>query len=476
MKLHLYDTRARQKREFVPLEEGKVGMYHCGPTVYQRPHIGNYRAFLFADLLRRVFEVLGYEVKQIMNLTDVGHLLADAEEGEDKLEAQAKKDNVDPWEIVERVSEQFFADLKELGIQPAHAYPRATDYIDEMLEMIEILIDKGNAYKVGSNVYFDVHSFEKYGELSGNNIAELEAGARLEINKEKRHPADFALWKTDEKHLMKWDTVFGANGFPGWHIECSAMSRKFLGDHFDIHTGGEDNVFPHHECEIAQSESAHNGEFVNYWLHTKFLQVDGGKMSKSLGNVYSLDDLGTHGYCALDFRFLMMRGHYRSSLNFTFEALQGAAEARKSLCGFISRLQSAAGDAVADASQCDALRTAQQDFMTSLCDDLNTSAAIAAVFTLRGEFMKGEFSPAHSAAALEFMLNSVQPVFGDLNDEASAGDGMSDADVDNLIAQRTQARADKDWSKADEVRDQLSAAGIVVEDTADGIKWHRALS
>jgi cysteinyl-tRNA synthetase len=455
VKLHLYDTRARQKREFVSLEEGKVGMYHCGPTVYQRPHIGNHRAFLFADLLRRVFEVMGYEVKQIMNLTDVGHLLADAEEGEDKLEAQARKDNVDPWQIVERVSKQFFADLNELGIQPAHAYPRATEYIDEMIEIIEVLIDKGNAYKVGSNVYFDVHSFDKYGELSGNNIDDLEAGARLEVNK---------------------DTVFGANGFPGWHIECSAMSRKFLGDHFDIHTGGEDNVFPHHECEIAQSECAHNGNFVNYWLHTKFLQVDGGKMSKSLGNVYSLDDLGTHGFCALDFRFLMLRGHYRSSLNFTFEALQGAAEARKSLCDFISRLQSAAGDAVADVSQCESLQTAQQDFIAFLCDDLNTSAAIGAVFTLRSEFMKGGFSPEHSAAALEFMLNSVQHVFGDFTVGEQVGDVISDADVDNLIAQRTQARDDKNWAKADEVRDQLSAAGIVIEDTAAGIKWHRALS
>jgi cysteinyl-tRNA synthetase len=474
VELHLYDTRARQKRKFLPLEEGKVGMYHCGPTVYQRPHIGNYRAFLFADLLRRVFEVLGYEVKQIMNLTDVGHLLADAEEGEDKLEAQARKDNVDPWQIVEQVSELFFADLSALGIQLAHAYPRATEYIDEMVEMIEVLVEKGHAYKVGSNVYFDVHSFDKYGELSGNNIAELEAGARLEINDEKRHPADFALWKTDAKHLMKWDTVFGENGFPGWHIECSAMSRQFLGDHFDIHTGGEDNVFPHHECEIAQSECAHGGKFVNYWMHTKFLQVDGGKMSKSLANVYSLDDLGDRGFCALDFRFLMMRGHYRSSLNFTFEGLQGAAEARKNLCSFIKRLQSVAGDTSSTAIEFEPLNTARQDFIAALCDDLNTSAAIAAVFTLRSEFMKGDFTADQAAATLDFMLNTVQKVFGDLDYIQCTDDEISDSDVDDLIAQRTQARADKEWAKADEVRDQLTAAGIVVEDTADGIKWHRA--
>jgi cysteinyl-tRNA synthetase len=430
---------------------------------------------LFADLLRRVFEMLGYEVNQIMNLTDVGHLLADAEEGADKLEVQAAKENLDPYQIVERVSQQFFADLNELNVQPAHAYPRATDYIDEMVEMIEVLLKKGHAYQVGTNVYFDVHSFDKYGELSGNNIDGLEAGARLEINTEKRHPADFALWKSDAKHIMKWDTVFGEHGFPGWHIECSAMSRQFLGDHFDIHTGGEDNVFPHHECEIAQSESAHDGKFVNYWLHTKFLQVDGGKMSKSLGNVYSLDDLAERGFSALDFRFLMLRGHYRSSLNFTFEALQGAAEARKNLADFIKRLQAAAGSAEACADDCPALQTAIRDFKSSLCDDLNTSAAIAAVFTLRNAFVQDNFDASSSAAVLEFMLGPVQQIFGALAvTDSSDANGISDADVDALISQRSAARANKDWALADEVRDKLVAAGIIVEDTADGIKWHRA--
>ncbi|MHC4380903.1 MAG: cysteine--tRNA ligase, partial [Planctomycetota bacterium] len=271
MDLRLYNTYTRDKQLFEPIEEGKVRMYHCGPTVYQRPHIGNYRAFLFADLLRRVFEVAGYEVQQVMNLTDVGHLLDDADEGEDKLEAQARKDKLDPWQVVEQVSRQFFADLDDLGVQPAHAYPRATDHIEEMVEMIEVLIDKGHAYRVGDNVYFEVASFPAYGRLSGNRIEDLEAGARLEVNMEKRHPADFALWKSDAKHIMKWETEFGADGFPGWHIECSAMARKYLGDHFDIHTGGEDNVFPHHECEIAQSVCALDGPFVNLWMHTKFL-------------------------------------------------------------------------------------------------------------------------------------------------------------------------------------------------------------
>ena len=304
---HFWNTLTRQKEEFRPQEEGTVRMYHCGPTVYQRPHIGNYRAFLFADLLRRIFDARGYAVTQVMNLTDVGHLTDDADDGEDKLQKQAEKDQVDPWEIVRRVSEAFFIDLDALGVRPAHHYPKATDNIEQMLELIRMLLASGHAYQVGENIYFDVHSFPAYGKLSGNKVEDLEAGARLAVNDEKKHPADFALWKSDPKHLMKWPSEFGEHGFPGWHIECSAMARRYLGDTLDIHTGGEDNVFPHHECEIAQSESALGVPFSGLWMHTKFLQVDGGKMSKSLGNVYSLDDLHERGFEPLDFRFLVMR-------------------------------------------------------------------------------------------------------------------------------------------------------------------------
>ncbi|MCH2111348.1 MAG: cysteine--tRNA ligase, partial [Planctomycetes bacterium] len=338
MSLQLYDTFTRTLRNFEPLEAGVIRMYHCGPTVYQRPHIGNYRAFLFADLLRRVFDARGFKVIQVMNLTDVGHIVGDAEEGEDKLEVQAKRDQVDPWELVAQVSAEFFKDLNALGVRPAHEYPRATDHIPEMVELIQNLVERGHAYQVGENVYFDVSSFASYGKLSGNQVEDLEAGARLEVNPEKKHPADFALWKSDERHLMKWDTVFGKHGFPGWHIECSAMAMKYLGTSFDIHTGGEDNVFPHHECEIAQSECATGKPFVQTWMHTKFLKVDGGKMSKSLGNVYNLDDIREKGFDPLDFRFLILKAHYRGSLNFTWEGLAGAAEARRSLSDFRGRL------------------------------------------------------------------------------------------------------------------------------------------
>jgi cysteinyl-tRNA synthetase len=472
VKLRFYNSYTGQVESFEPLEPGKLRMYHCGPTVYKRAHIGNYRAFLFADLLRRYFDALGFEVTQVMNLTDVGHLTDDADEGEDKLEAEARRAKLDPWQIVEQVSAQFFADLHALSVRPAHHYPKATDHIPEMVTMIETLIAKGHAYRVGDNVYFDVHSFPRYGKLSGNKIAELEAGARLEINQEKRHPADFALWKSDPNHLMKWDTVFGPDGFPGWHIECSAMSMKYLGDRFDIHTGGEDNVFPHHECEIAQSESATGQPFVNLWMHTRFLQVDGGKMSKSLGNVYSLDDLTEHGFGPMDLRFLILRGHYRTQLNFTWEALRGAAEARNSLYDWRGRLEAVARTS-ADVEACGPeVQQAEAVFDAAMADDLNTPEAVAAIFTLRNQFMQQEFSSAGAAQALQ-LLAKVDDILG-LFDSELKRQGLSDAEVDTLIEQRGLARADQDWARADQIRDQLAAAHIVLEDQADGARWHRA--
>jgi len=481
VELKLYNSFTRQVETFAPIEAGKIRMYHCGPTVYQRPHIGNYRSFLFADLLRRLFDSMDYDVIQIMNITDVGHLVDDADDGEDKMLKQARKEKLDPWQIVENVCKEFFADLNLLGVRPAHQYPRATDHIPEMVDMVKKLIDKGHAYRVGDNVYFDVHSFPAYGKLSGNRIDELEAGARLEVNDEKKHPADFALWKSDAQHLMKWDTEFGEHGFPGWHIECSAMSMKYLGQSFDIHTGGEDNVFPHHECEIAQSECANGKRFVKHWLHTKFLQVDGGKMSKSLGNVWSLDDLAERGFSALDFRFLIMRGHYRSQLNFTWEVLEGAAEARKNLLDWRGRLQAAArGHGCSDTSSDGATAVASTDpvaeasaqFDAALADDLNSSEALAAVFGLRNRFMQDSFQGSVAQRALDFLAR-VDDIFGLFEADASA-DGLSDADVETLIADRTTAREEKDWARADQIRDQLQEVGIVIEDKAGSVHWHRS--
>ncbi len=471
MELRFYNSFSRQIEAFAPLEEGRVRMYHCGPTVYKRPHIGNYRAFLFADLLRRLFDLEGYQVTQVMNLTDVGHLVDDADDGEDKLLAEARRAKLDPWKIVEQVSAQFFADLDALGVRPAHHYPKATDHIPEMVRLVELLVDSGHAYRVGDNYYFDVHAFAAYGRLSGNRIAELESGARLEVNEEKRHPADFALWKSDPNHLMKWETALGPHGFPGWHIECSAMSMKYLGDSFDIHTGGEDNVFPHHECEIAQSECATGKPFVRLWMHTKFLQVDGGKMSKSLGNVYTLDDLIERGFSPWDFRFLVLRGHYRTQLNFTWEALRGAAEARRSLLDWRGRLQAAERNGHGQGQA--EVRQAGAAFDRALEDDLNTSEAVAAIFQLRNHFMHHGLSQQAAVAAMQ-LLARADEILGLFEMTADgAAPGLADAEVETLIAERNLARQEKDWARADQLRDQLHAAGIVLEDKFDGVRWHR---
>ena len=465
MSLVLFNSLTRKKQAFRPLEPGLVRMYNCGPTVYSRQHVGNFRAFLFADVLRRWLEYRGFDVRQVMNITDVGHLVDDADEGEDKLERRAREERLDPWEISRRNTEQFLKDLATLGVQPAMVYPRATDHVPEMLEIIEGLIERGNAYRVGGNVYFDVSTFERYGRLSGNRVADLEAGARIEVNPEKRHPADFALWKSDPKHLMKWDTAFGPDGFPGWHIECSAMARKHLGDRIDIHTGGEDNVFPHHECEIAQTEAFTGEPFASYWLHTKFLQVDGGKMSKSLGNVYTIDDVLERGFSARALRFALLRGHYRQPLNFTWDAMKDAASALETLDDLAARLRRLRDEAGAGADRVAAARAA---FEAAMDDDLNVGRALPALFGLRTDALENRVGGAAAGDALAWLAR-VHGVLGVL--ELEERDLSSE--VEGLIAARQAARAAKDWAEADRIRDDLLARGIVLEDSPAGVTWRR---
>ena len=493
MSLRLYDTFTRSKREFVPLEPPLVRMYNCGPTVYGRPHIGNLRAFLFADLLRRWLELSGFRVDQVMNITDVGHLLADAEEGEDKLEAQARRESLDPWAIAKRYTAEFFEDLTRLGVRPARLYPRASEHIPEMLALIESLLASGHAYRVGDDVYYDVQRFPAYGRLSGNRIEDLEAGARVEVRGEKRHPADFALWKSDPKHLMKWPTRFGEHGFPGWHIECSAMAIKHLGPELDIHTGGEDNIFPHHECEIAQSEAVTGKRFANFWMHSKFLTVDGGKMSKSLGNVYSLPDVLGRGHSVQELRFVLLRGHYRQPLDFTWGAL---AEARSALAGleeFAAKLrarlagqldspghprsgpqsspqspaQAPGAAAVGEASQLERIQRARREFDAALDDDLAVPEALAAVFSLRSDLIHAPLSPRAAQAALQ-LLEHLDQALGILRPSAEP-----DAEIDALVAARQRARAQKDWPEADRLRKELDARGILLQDSPEGVVWRR---
>ena len=470
MTFRVHNTFARRKEVFEPLEAGRVRMYNCGPTVYARPHVGNFRAWIFADVLRRWLEYIGYEVQQVMNITDVGHIQADEDEGEDKVEARARREGLDPWEITRRHAREFLEDLSALGVREAMVYPRATDHVPEMLEIVEGLLDTGFAYQVGENVYFDVSRFPAYGELSGNTVAELEAGARVEVHSDKRHPADFALWKSDPRHLMKWESRFGPDGFPGWHIECSAMARKHLGDQIDIHTGGEDNVFPHHECEIAQSEAFTGQRFARYWMHTRFLQVDGGKMSKSLGNVYTLDDVTERGYEPRVLRYALLRGHYRQPLNFTWGILDECRTALANLDELWTRLGQAAGGA-SPADESAVVDGARARFDEAMNDDLGTPDALAALFELRRAFLQGALAPAEAAAARAFLerADSVLAVI-------DRGEASLDAEVEELIERRAAARAAKDWPAADAIRDRLEELGIELEDTPGGVVWKRRRS
>ncbi len=477
MAFRFHDTLTGATRDFEPREPGVVRMYNCGPTVYSSPQIGNYRAWTFVDVLRRSLELGGYDVRQVMNLTDVGHLTLDEiESGEDKLEAASRIEGKTAWEIAQHYIDEFFEAVARLNFARADEYPRATDHIAEMIEIVEGLIASEHAYVTDAgNVYYDVSSFPAYGHLSKNKLEDLDAGARVGVLDEKRHPSDFALWKRDEKHQMQWDSPWG-RGFPGWHIECSAMSRKYLGDELDIHTGGEDNVFPHHECEIAQSEGFTGKTFVRFWLHNRHLLVDGRKMSKSGGTAYSFEDVMARGYSARALRYLLLQTHYRLPMNFTWQALDAATSAVASLDVAVRGMvedATAAGDAALSAT-CDRLDAA---FLAALEDDLNVSAALASVHELKSLANKhGPFS-ASDAARVRATWERFDSVLGlDLLATAAAEPEThaDDAEIQALVDARTAARVARDWGRADELRDELAARGIKLEDGADGVRWSRA--
>jgi cysteinyl-tRNA synthetase len=466
----VYNTLSGKKEPFQSLEKGVVRMYNCGPTVYNRAHIGNFRAYLFADTLRRWLECSGYDVRQVMNITDVGHLQDDADDGVDKIEAQAKREKRDPWEISRGYTAIFMKDLAALECEAAFVYPKASEHIPEMLEMIDGLVAKGFAYQVGEDVYFEVSKFPRYGRLSGNTVDKLDAGNRIEVREEKRHPADFALWKSDAAHIMKWKSRYGPDGFPGWHIECSAMARKHLGDKIDIHTGGEDNIFPHHECEIAQSECFTGQPFATYWMHTKFLQVDGGKMSKSLGNVYSIDDIKAKGYEPRHLRFCLLRGHYRQPLNFTWAILAESKSALDNLDDLAARLRRAQGGQGAAPSADDGLEEvadAIAEFTAAMDDDLNTPRAIAALMKLRTHAIEERLGSMAAAQGLKFLEHKANKVFGCIQ----VAEVSLDAEIERAIAARQDARKRKDFKESDRIRDELLAKNIVLEDTPKGVIW-----
>lgn len=473
MSFHLHDTLLRRKVPLTTAEPGKVRIYNCGPTVYAQAHIGNFRAFMFADVLRRWLELSGYDVTQVMNITDVGHMRDDdPEHGEDKMEAAALKEQLDPWKIAEKYTELFLADVDLLRIQRAHHYPRATDYIPQMIAQIEQLLARGHAYEAGGNVYFDVNSFADYGRLSGNLGDDLIAGARVGVLDEKRDPRDFALWKRDEHHLMQWDSPFG-RGFPGWHIECSAMGQHLLGETLDIHTGGEDNIFPHHECEIAQGQSATGHTFSRHWMHTRFLQVEGRKMSKSLGNLYTVEQLAEMGHAPVAVRFALLRAQYRQVINFTFDGLDEAAGNVRRLRHFGEEMEQRAGGATAGDPPEWVARCVSR-FDESMNDDLNVSGALDGVFSLVNEGHRRHPDGAEAAAALAALQRFDKLLDVLRSDAATDDDSDQDATIEALVQRRTQARAEKDWAAADSIRDELATLGVeILDGKGDEVSWRR---
>jgi cysteinyl-tRNA synthetase len=465
--LRLHDSLTRQTREFRPLQPGVVRMYNCGPTVYSYAHIGNFRAYLFVDLLRRWLE-LGHQmdVRQVMNITDVGHMLADADVGEDKMDVAAREAGTTPEEVAAFYTKAFLADMAKFGVREPLGRPRASAYVPQMVALIKQLLARGHAYRVGDDVYYDVSSFPAYGKLSGNTIEALDPGSRIEVRKEKKHPADFALWISNPSHLMQWDGPLGDGhrGYPGWHIECSAMARELLGDQLDIHTGGEDNKFPHHECEIAQTEGVTGKPFSQFWLHASHLLVDGEKMSKSKGNFYRLDDLLAKGYSAEEVRWYLLSTHYRQQMNFTLAGLDAAKAGLTRLVDFAGRLRDAAAEPGTETRETKAAASAVQD---SLDDDLNVSAALAAVFewvtALNARMASGAIPSAEKESALA-MASTLESVFG----VALLREQAVPAEVLALADQRAAARAAKDFAASDRLRDEIAALGWEVKDTAQG--------
>lgn len=488
--LKVLNTLSGKKEPFKPITPGRAGIYTCGPTVYDAPHIGNLRAYIFSDILRRTLEYLDYEVKQVINITDVGHLVSDENEGEDKLEKGARTAGKNVFDIAEEYERLFWEDTAKLNIVPPTEKPRATRHIKEQLRMIKTLAEKGFTYEISDGIYFDTSKLSDYGKLSGQKLGEKEAGARVEIREEKRHPADFALWKfcagENINHAMRWDFESGRDlsaelhlteeenrkrkiGFPGWHIECSAMSVKYLGERFDIHTGGVDHIPVHHENEIAQSEAVFGHPFVNYWMHNEFILVDGGKMSKSIGNTYTLHDLENKwGISPLVFRYFCLGAHYRSKLNFTEEAIKAAQNGYLRLLVRLMELRQTLVSPVDDSGQKVKKDAYENLFKEAMEDDLNTPKALSVVF----ELLRDDGLSAESKIDLAGKFDRVLGL--DLMEESqkkyirTAIDEKLDSQAIELLGEREEARKTRNFTRADEIRDKLASLGYLVEDTPEG--------
>ena len=461
MELNLYNTLTKKKEHFIPLHGNEVRIYSCGPTVYSYAHIGNFRAYIFMDSLRRTLEYNGYKLKHVMNITDVGHLESDADEGEDKMLKAARKENKDPYEIAEFYTKAFLADIQKLHIEMPEIIAKATDHIPEMLAYVQEIIKNGYAYETSKGIYFDISKLDKYPVLSNRDITEQIAGARVEVDPEKRNPYDFALWiKAPENHIMKWESPWGLY-YPGWHLECSAMSRKYLGEEFDIHTGGVDHIPTHHENEIAQSKGACGKVPARFWMHVEFLQVDGGKMSKSLGNVYTISQLAEKGIEPLAYKLFCFTAHYRTQLNFTFDGVTSAGKALNRLReGYLKHLQ---GTEKIENSIIEEYKT---KFLETINDDLNMPAAMGIVWEVtRNEKKSKQFA--------ELLLEFDKVLGLDLSNAAKYIEEQSQIDIPqeikDLMEKRKVARENKDWTLSDQIRDNIKEKGYLVKDTKEGM-------
>ena len=462
--IFFFNTLTRKKEKFVPLEEGKVRIYTCGPTVYDYAHIGNFRTFVFQDLLRRWLEYRGFKVIQVMNITDV----------DDKTIRGARKRNIPLREYTDYYMKAFFEDIEALNLEKAEYYPRATEHIPEMVELIKRLMEKGYAYRgEDGSIYYDISKFRDYGKLSKLKIEELKPGARVKVDEYGKEEArDFALWKAwdEEDGDVFWETEIG-KGRPGWHIECSTMAMKYLGETIDIHSGGVDLIFPHHENEIAQSEAATGKPFARYWLHSEHLLVEGRRMAKRYGNFYTLRDLIKRGYDPKAIRYLLMSTHYRQQLNFTFEGLEAAKGAVDRLTTFVRRLLEADGASCGEEIK-RLMADVQKRFESAMDDDLNISVALAALFDFVRDVNKlmdeNKLSrkEAEEVYGLMMKFDKVLGVIGEVKAEEKLP-----PEAEELIRRREEARKAKDWATADRIREQLRAMGIILEDTPQGVKW-----
>lgn len=468
MGIKIYNTLTRKKEEFIPLEPGKVKMYVCGPTVYNFIHIGNARPPIVFDVVRRYFAYRGYDVTYVQNFTDV----------DDKIIKKAEETGMSVDEVAKTFIAAFEEDVRALSVQEATVHPKVTEHISEIIEFVQGLIDKGHAYASGGDVYFRTASFAEYGKLSQQNIEDLQAGARIEVNDKKENPLDFVLWKGAKPGEIYWESPWG-DGRPGWHIECSAMSKKYLGETFDIHGGGHDLTFPHHENEIAQSECLTGHPMARYWMHNGFINIENEKMSKSLGNFILVKDIRDQ-YPARVVRFFLLSAHYRNPVNFSKELIQQATNSLERIDTAVRNLEhrlDSAAEGIVNAEERAKLDTFRNRFVEEMDNDFNTADAITVLFDMVREANRLIASDSVVKAELEAYLALFAEfgnVLGVVPGEAEAvSEGPSDGEIDALIAERAQARTDRNFTRADEIRNQLQELGIVLEDTPQGVRWHR---